>query len=275
VTSSVSTPGSVPSIGRRLRLWLPRADRIPLHVSRPALVWLFWIVILAAATVAMFLVRGTIDQAHVVLLYLLIVLGGSATAGRALGFTLAFLAFILIDYFFQQPYYDFFNDKPVDLFVLVAFLTTAIVSTQLLARAQIEAKEARARAVEVTSLSRLASETLNAGRAEEALVRIVDVIQGTLGVSGCVIWPWAPDRGFEQCITNEGVESRRRDPDPLMGWASARDTLNEVKMQFLTLDEAVAFAEKHGLQYTVIEPHARTPKAKSYADNFRYDRIRT
>ena len=30
----------------------------------------------------------------------------------------------------------------------------------------------------------------------------------------------------------------RRDPDPLMGWASARDTLNEVKMRFPTLDEA-------------------------------------
>jgi len=66
----------------------------------------------------------------------------------------------------------------------------------------------------------------------------------------------------------------RREPDPLMGWASARDTLNEVKMRFSTLDEAVAFAEKQGLQYTVIEPHARTPTAKSYADNFRYDRIR-
>jgi hypothetical protein len=67
----------------------------------------------------------------------------------------------------------------------------------------------------------------------------------------------------------------RRDPDPLMGWASARDTLNDVKMRFPTLDEAVVFAEKHGLQYTVIEPHAPAPKAKSYADNFRYDRIRT
>ena len=66
-----------------------------------------------------------------------------------------------------------------------------------------------------------------------------------------------------------------REPEPLMGWASARDTLNEVKMRFPTLDDAVAFAEKHGLQYIVIEPHARSPKAKSYADNFRYDRIRT
>ena len=67
----------------------------------------------------------------------------------------------------------------------------------------------------------------------------------------------------------------RRTPDPLMGWSSAQDTLNQVRLRFPTLDEAVAFAKKRGLDYTVIEPHARTPKVKSYADNFRYDRIRT
>ena len=66
----------------------------------------------------------------------------------------------------------------------------------------------------------------------------------------------------------------RRDPDPLMGWSSARDTLNEVQLHFDSLDEAVAFADKHGLDYTVIEPQPRTPKVKSYADNFRYDRVR-
>jgi len=67
----------------------------------------------------------------------------------------------------------------------------------------------------------------------------------------------------------------RRDPDPLMGWSSAHDTLNEVRVLFDTLGEAVAFAMKHGLEYTLIEEHARTPKAKSYADNFRYDRVRS
>jgi hypothetical protein len=66
----------------------------------------------------------------------------------------------------------------------------------------------------------------------------------------------------------------RRDPDPLMGWSSAQDTLNEVHLRFDTLEEAVAFAEKHGLQYTIIAPHRGRPKVKSYADNFRYDRVR-
>jgi hypothetical protein len=66
----------------------------------------------------------------------------------------------------------------------------------------------------------------------------------------------------------------RRDPDPLMGWSSAEDTLNEVRLRFDSLDEAIAFAKKEGLDYTLIQPHALTPKAKSYADNFRYDRVR-
>ena len=67
----------------------------------------------------------------------------------------------------------------------------------------------------------------------------------------------------------------KREPDPLMGWSSARDTLNQVRLRFDTLAEAIAFADKKGLDYTIIEPHARTPKAKSYADNFRYDRVRS
>jgi hypothetical protein len=68
----------------------------------------------------------------------------------------------------------------------------------------------------------------------------------------------------------------RRTPDPLMGWSSAEDTLNQVRLHFPTLEEAQAFADKRGLDYTIIEPHARAAlRPKSYADNFRYDRIRT
>jgi len=74
--------------------------------------------------------------------------------------------------------------------------------------------------------------------------------------------------------TLEYEPASRRDPDPLMGWSSAQDTLNQVQLRFDTLDEALAFAGKHGLEYTLIVEHARTPKAKSYADNFRYDRVR-
>jgi NADH dehydrogenase ubiquinone Fe-S protein 4 len=65
-----------------------------------------------------------------------------------------------------------------------------------------------------------------------------------------------------------------RSRDPLMGWTSAADTLNEVRLLFETVEEAQAFADRQGLTYTVIEPHAISEKPKSYADNFRYDRVR-
>jgi hypothetical protein len=70
----------------------------------------------------------------------------------------------------------------------------------------------------------------------------------------------------------EPATSRRR--DPLMGWTSAADTLNEVRLRFDTLKEARAFADQQGMTYTIIEPHAISEKPKSYADNFRYDRVR-
>jgi hypothetical protein len=72
----------------------------------------------------------------------------------------------------------------------------------------------------------------------------------------------------------EFEQGSHRRPDPLMGWSSAQDTLNQIKLRFDTLDEAKAYAEKHGHDYAIIEPHERRLKPKSYADNFRYDRVR-
>jgi hypothetical protein len=64
----------------------------------------------------------------------------------------------------------------------------------------------------------------------------------------------------------------RREPDPLMGWSSAKDTLNQVRLRFDTLEEAKQFADKKGIDYVVVEPQERSFKPKNYADNFRYDR---
>src|ERR1700761_5009617 len=79
-------------------------------------------------------------------------------------------------------------------------------------------------------------------------------------------------RGNTRGWVREYEPASRREPDPLMGWASARDTLNQVRLKFETLEEAKQFAEKKGLDYAVVEPQERSFKPKSYADNFRYDR---
>jgi len=61
--------------------------------------------------------------------------------------------------------------------------------------------------------------------------------------------------------------------DPLMGWVGRADTRGQVRLRFDSKDEAIAFARRHGLSYEVEEPHERRPHPKSYADNFRYDRV--
>ncbi len=62
--------------------------------------------------------------------------------------------------------------------------------------------------------------------------------------------------------------------DPLMGWTSSSDTDQQVTMRFPTREAAVAYCEKHGIEYQVQEPRRRKFKTKSYSDNFRYDAVR-
>jgi two-component system sensor histidine kinase KdpD len=145
---------------------------------------------MAASTVVMISVREMIDQVHVVLVYLLLILGASASAGRLLAIPMSCAGVLLIDYYFQLPYGYFAAGKTLDWVALASFLLTNFVATHLLARAQSEAEEAERRAVEIASLARLGSETLSVGRAEDALTRIAEVIQSTLGMARCEILAW-------------------------------------------------------------------------------------
>jgi hypothetical protein len=61
--------------------------------------------------------------------------------------------------------------------------------------------------------------------------------------------------------------------DPLMGWTSSRDMMQQVRLTFVTVDEAKAYAEKRGWQYTVEETNVRPVRPKAYADNFAYTRV--
>jgi hypothetical protein len=61
--------------------------------------------------------------------------------------------------------------------------------------------------------------------------------------------------------------------DPLMGWTSSSDTLVQVRLEFDSKDDAVAYATRNGLAFTVSEPKPRRAIRKSYADNFKFGRI--
>ncbi|MGH7669269.1 MAG: DUF4118 domain-containing protein, partial [Gemmatimonadaceae bacterium] len=164
---------------------MPRPE--PGSGRRRRLAWAISFFALACVAAGLFSVRPDVDRAHVVLAFLLVVLGGSAFGGRLLGITLSVVAFGLFNFLFLRPYYTFAIANPVDWLVLAAFLITGIVAAQLLARADDRAEVARQRAVEMERLAMLGAEALNVGRAEAALASVARVIQSTLGVSCCEI----------------------------------------------------------------------------------------
>ena len=56
--------------------------------------------------------------------------------------------------------------------------------------------------------------------------------------------------------------------NPLMGWESSTDTLDEVILKFPTKEKAIEYAEANNISYRVIEPNKKEYVIKSYADNF-------
>ncbi|HAD25267.1 MAG TPA: ETC complex I subunit [Alphaproteobacteria bacterium] len=61
--------------------------------------------------------------------------------------------------------------------------------------------------------------------------------------------------------------------EPLMGWTSASDMKNnEVRLKFDSREAAIAFAEKHGIDYQLIPPTPKRRRIRTYSDNFRSDR---
>ena len=61
-------------------------------------------------------------------------------------------------------------------------------------------------------------------------------------------------------------------PEPLMGWTSSQDMRQQVTMEFDSMEEAVAYAERNNIAYQVFEAHRPAPRSKSYSDNFKFDR---
>ena len=60
--------------------------------------------------------------------------------------------------------------------------------------------------------------------------------------------------------------------ESLMGWTSSGDMKSQVRLQFATREEAVAYAERHGIPYQVQEGKQAPRRGLSYADNFSFTR---
>ncbi|HEX5436591.1 MAG TPA: ATP-binding protein [Gemmatimonadaceae bacterium] len=245
---------------------MARSHRAP---PRRVVVWVLSLIALAAVTVGMAAIRGHLTTAHVALTFLLVVLLGSAAGGRTLGLLLAVLAFVLFNYVFLPPYYTVAIEDPFDWIVLAAFLVTSIVATHLLNRAQQRAEEARQRAIEVERLAVLGAETLNVGRAEDALAAIANVIRTTLGVEHCDIsldragpTPAASDAS----IMNVPLQVRARTVGVLRIAHSAPIALDPAQRRFL---DVLAYYAALGVERVRLVAEAERAEALRQADALR------
>lgn len=157
--------------------------------------WIGWPVMLLAAARVLFYLRSDIASEHVVLVFLLVILGASAGGGRLLGVILSFAAFLIIDWWFIPPYNTLVVRSPLDWLALIAFLATSLVAAQLLysarrERAAVERAEALREAgrlkdallatvshdlrTPLTSIKGLASEMIETGVGDDRALIIAE-----------------------------------------------------------------------------------------------------
>ena len=60
--------------------------------------------------------------------------------------------------------------------------------------------------------------------------------------------------------------------ESLMGWTTSGDMKSQIRLRFETKEEAVAYAERHGIPYQVQESKQAPRRGLSYADNFAFSR---
>ena len=64
-----------------------------------------------------------------------------------------------------------------------------------------------------------------------------------------------------------------RRSDPLMGWTQTTDMDGQVRLTFDTREDAVRYAETHGIAFQLIDPKPAKRIIKAYADNFAFNRV--
>jgi ETC complex I subunit-like protein len=63
-----------------------------------------------------------------------------------------------------------------------------------------------------------------------------------------------------------------REIEPLMGWTSSGDMRQQVRLQFDTAEEAIAYCDRLAIAYQVSAPKAAARRTISYSDNFAFKR---
>jgi two-component system, OmpR family, sensor histidine kinase KdpD len=120
-----------------------------------SLPYLAVILLVAAVTLPLFLLREQLSVSTLALFYLLPVLASAALWGLIPGLAAGFLAFLAFNYFFLLPYYTLTVNKTQDFTALVIFFFVAGLISQLVGHARRSLASARNREEELLRLHEL------------------------------------------------------------------------------------------------------------------------
>src|SRR5712691_6775662 len=147
---------------------MKQVERTALSETRAEPRWEHYISDSALAIAGVSLITTMISVAHlypriptIAFVYLLLVLTLASTRGLYAAILTSLLAFLCFDFFFFPPPYTFLVTKAEDLFTLVVFLTTAIITGQLALALRRRAEQASSRERELRLLYEQAQELVS------------------------------------------------------------------------------------------------------------------
>lgn len=117
--------------------------------------WLLWLVIYALTTVGLYAVSGRPDirTSHAILSYLVLIIGASRQGSRGLAMAMVALSYVAVDWLFVPPRFTFGAASDLDWFVLLGFLATGWLLSELFAKQREATRVAEDRTREVERLS--------------------------------------------------------------------------------------------------------------------------
>jgi two-component system, OmpR family, sensor histidine kinase KdpD len=124
----------------------------------------------------------------VVLAYLLAVLGASAIWGLGVSVVMSLAATMCLDYYFLPPVGTFNINDPQDWVALISFLITAVIGSDLSARARRQAQEANQRSMELNRLYEFSQYLLKARNPLDLLREIPVRIVQVYSAAGAVLY---------------------------------------------------------------------------------------
>jgi two-component system, OmpR family, sensor histidine kinase KdpD len=113
--------------------------------------------VITSITAVFFVLREVLDITAIALIYLIPLGMITAFWGLGPGIASALLSFLLLNYFFIQPYYTLAVHKSTDVVIVIIFIFVAVVISQLVGRMQAGLAAATAREREATQLYELST----------------------------------------------------------------------------------------------------------------------